>query len=73
MFDQGGWKLIRKNGVPYLIPPKWVDADQKPRRAGRPGLPEDTAAVVAFLASAGAGFVTGQEIPVNGGTRPPNM
>ena len=41
------------------------------RTAGIPlrrlGLPEDVAAVVAFLASAAAGYVTGQAIHVDGG------
>jgi 3-oxoacyl-[acyl-carrier protein] reductase len=40
---------------------------------GRPGKPEDTAAMVGFLCSAPAEFVNGQVIEVNGGTRPPNM
>ena len=33
----------------------------------RPGLPEDIAQVAAFLASDAAGFVTGQDIAVDGG------
>ena len=34
---------------------------------GRIGTPEDVAGVVAFLASADANFITGQDIAVNGG------
>lgn len=34
-FDRDGWKLSREDGVPYLIPPPWIDADRSPRRAGR--------------------------------------
>jgi len=37
---------------------------------GRFGAPEDVAAVVAFLASAAAGYVTGQTIGVDGGLYP---
>ena len=35
--------------------------------AGRMGTPEDIAHAVSFLASAGAGFITGQRIIVDGG------
>jgi 3-oxoacyl-[acyl-carrier protein] reductase len=34
---------------------------------GRLGTPEDIAAAVSFLASPGAGFITGQVLGVNGG------
>jgi 3-oxoacyl-[acyl-carrier protein] reductase len=40
--------------------------------AGRAGQPQDAAALVRFLASQDAGFVTGQVIEVNGGTVPAN-
>jgi NAD(P)-dependent dehydrogenase (short-subunit alcohol dehydrogenase family) len=42
-----------------------VDRDQHP--AGRVGMPADIAATVLFLASEGAGFITGQQIVVDGG------
>lgn len=35
---------------------------------GRVGTPDDIAAMVAYLASKGAGFVTGQTLSINGGT-----
>ena len=53
-----------------------LSADQKVAAGssfgiGRIGEPADTAAVVAFLASAEAGFITGQVIYVVGGQRGP--
>lgn len=35
--------------------------------AGRPGTPEEAAALIAFLASEDAGYITGQQISVDGG------
>lgn len=34
--DNDGWAVRFENGIPYLIPPPWVDPAQTPRRAGRP-------------------------------------
>jgi len=42
-----------------------IDCDQHP--VGRVGTPRDIAATVSFLASDGAGFITGQQIVVDGG------
>jgi NAD(P)-dependent dehydrogenase (short-subunit alcohol dehydrogenase family) len=39
----------------------------KPCLIGRMGVPDDIAHAVSFLASDGAGFVTGQRIVVDGG------
>jgi 2-hydroxycyclohexanecarboxyl-CoA dehydrogenase len=66
------------------LAPDLMDTEQTPRSAmlrGRPegsvrtwvplgrfGAPDDCAAVVEFLASPAAGFVTGHTIPVDGGT-----
>jgi 3-oxoacyl-[acyl-carrier protein] reductase len=60
-----------------LVQPGWVPverhagADTSAYRAevplGRMGTPEDVAGLVAYLAGDGAGFVTGQQISVNGG------
>jgi meso-butanediol dehydrogenase/(S,S)-butanediol dehydrogenase/diacetyl reductase len=39
---------------------------------GRPAMPDDIAAVIAFLASADAGFITGVNLPVDGGVTASN-
>ena len=42
-------------------------ADHRQHPAGRVGVPEDIAALVLFLASPAAGFITGQNLVVDGG------
>jgi hypothetical protein len=34
--DNDGWIVRFEDGIPFLIPPPWVDPAQTPRRAGRP-------------------------------------
>ncbi len=34
-FDRDGWTLRRERGVPYLVPPPWLDPTRTPRRGGR--------------------------------------
>jgi 3-oxoacyl-[acyl-carrier protein] reductase len=63
-----------------LVAPGWIptrrhdavaqsakDAYTRQVPAGRMGVPEDVAGMVAFLASDAAGFITGQKFAVNGG------
>ena len=38
--DHDGWRFEMRAGIPYFIPPPWVDSEQKPRRGGRERLPD---------------------------------
>ncbi|KHL10034.1 3-oxoacyl-[acyl-carrier protein] reductase [Mumia flava] len=50
-----------------MVPDDVYDLEVAAVPLGRLGEPDEVAAVVAFLASDAAGFITGQTIPVNGG------
>jgi hypothetical protein len=34
--DSGGWRIEMREGVPWFIPPSWLDPEQKPQRNVRP-------------------------------------
>lgn len=60
--EVGDWK---KKSV--KVEPKHTDADRLQHPAGRVGVPEDIAAMVYFLLSKESGFMTGQNITIDGG------
>jgi acetoacetyl-CoA reductase len=58
--------MVATEGV-LAMPAEVVDAVNAQLPAGRMGAPEEVAALVAFLASEEAGYVTGEEIAIAGG------
>jgi hypothetical protein len=60
--DVSGWQKAGRRRPAALRP---VDHAQHP--AGRAGTPEDVAALVAYLASPAAGFVSGANFVIDGG------
>jgi 3-oxoacyl-[acyl-carrier protein] reductase len=55
-------------GLMDNVPGEWADAMARRVPRGRLGSPADVGAAVVFLASDEAGWITGQVLPVNGGT-----
>ncbi|MBC7637646.1 MAG: SDR family oxidoreductase [Acetobacteraceae bacterium] len=60
--------FIRKDAAAHAaIAPEALQAQLANIPAGRVGLPDEVAAAIAFLASAGAAYITGQTLHVSGG------
>ncbi|HEV2887724.1 MAG TPA: HNH endonuclease signature motif containing protein, partial [Jatrophihabitans sp.] len=34
--DTGGWQIVMRDGVPWFVPPAWLDPRQEPQRNVRP-------------------------------------
>ena len=62
----GGSALVMVEATEY-VPQERKDLYVSGRTMQRPQMPEDVTGVVVFLLGQGAGFVTGQLVPVNGG------
>ena len=60
--EVGEWKKSTQRRAP-----QHSEADRFQHPVGRVGVPEDIAAMVAFLASPDAGFITGQNYVIDGG------
>ena len=58
--------LVRVEATEY-VPRERHERYESGRAIPRPQYPEDVVGAVVFLLSAGAGFITGQVLPVNGG------
>jgi NAD(P)-dependent dehydrogenase (short-subunit alcohol dehydrogenase family) len=52
---------------------EWLDAAKRGTPLARVGSPDDVAAVIAFLCSDAAGYITGQNIVIDGGSGLPNL
>jgi 2-hydroxycyclohexanecarboxyl-CoA dehydrogenase len=59
--------MAREGGKHGDVPGGGVEALAAMTPVGRVGIPDDVAAACAFLCSDDAGFITGQQIGVNGG------
>lgn len=60
-------ELQKRGGMDQEAYRKFLERSKETHALGRPGLPEEVAQTIAFLASDDASFITGASIPVDGG------
>ncbi len=60
--ETGGWHHGEEG-----FAPEYTEGDRAQHSVGRVGVPEDIVGAILFLCSPGAGFVTGQDLVVDGG------
>lgn len=59
--------LHRRSGMPEPQYAQFLERSKETHPLGRPGRPEDVAALILFLASDQASWMTGETIPIDGG------
>ncbi|XP_041355014.1 3-oxoacyl-[acyl-carrier-protein] reductase FabG-like [Gigantopelta aegis] len=60
-------ELQKRGGMNDEVYAKFLERSKETHALGRPGLPDEVARAIAFLASDDAAFITGAQLPVDGG------
>ena len=61
------WVVFRVLIASILFPPQFLEKCKQTHALGRPGEVDEVAQAIAFLASDSASFITGVNLPVDGG------
>ena len=67
MCDSGGYSLCFYSQLLFYLLLQFLERTKTTHALGRPGEVPEVSSVIAFLASDNASFITGAQIPVDGG------